>query len=83
MMIEPSNQERAELPETSSEYISDLESENKQQAEQITGLKDCVKADLAYLMRKDELNTTHVKANLIIQNEQALAATPQKEESDE
>ena len=40
MMIEPSNQERAELPETSSEYISDLESENKQQAEQITNLQD-------------------------------------------
>jgi len=54
-----------------------------EQAEQITRLKDCVKADLAYLMRKDELNTTHVKANLIIQNEQALAAQPQKGDSDE
>ena len=68
------------------EQITDMCNEYDEETDKVEAenqrLKDAVKANLAYLMRRDELNTTHVKANLIIQNEQALAAQPQKEESD-
>jgi len=84
LKLEDKNQQQAEQIERLKAHIAKCESDcwpAELRAEN-QRLKDAVKANLAYLMRRDELNTTHVKANLIIQNEQALAAQPQKEESD-